>query len=67
MKYVLLERNAKKWAQKQNAEGMAAEDQVFFNLHAKFMMTKIIEIVSKHQLTNFMQELLSKYASLKLE
>ncbi|KAJ6918217.1 hypothetical protein NC651_012454 [Populus alba x Populus x berolinensis] len=39
MKYVLLERNAKKWAQKQNAERMAAEDQ----------------------------ELLSKYASLKLE
>uniref|UniRef100_A0A2K2AAS1 Cullin N-terminal domain-containing protein n=1 Tax=Populus trichocarpa TaxID=3694 RepID=A0A2K2AAS1_POPTR len=39
MKYVLLERNAKKWAQKQNAEGMEAEDQ----------------------------ELLSKYASLKLE
>ncbi|XP_011036826.1 PREDICTED: cullin-1-like [Populus euphratica] len=39
MKYVLLERNAKKWAQKQNAEGMEAEDR----------------------------ELLSKYASLKLE
>nr|TKS13822.1 cullin-1-like [Populus alba] len=39
MKYVLLERNAKKWAQKQNADGMEAEDQ----------------------------ELLSKYASLKLE
>uniref|UniRef100_A0A6M2EXA7 Cullin N-terminal domain-containing protein n=1 Tax=Populus davidiana TaxID=266767 RepID=A0A6M2EXA7_9ROSI len=38
MKYVLLERNAK-WAQKQNAEGMEAEDQ----------------------------ELLSKYATLKLE
>jgi cullin 1 len=67
MKYVLLEINANMWAQKQNAEGMEAEDQVFFNLHAKLMMTKIIEIVSKHQLTNFMQELLSKYASLKLE
>ncbi|KAH8507309.1 hypothetical protein H0E87_009719 [Populus deltoides] len=52
---------------KQNAEGMATEDRVFFNLHIKFMMTKIIEIISKHQLTNFMQEPLSKYASLKLE
>ena len=67
MKYVLLERNAKKWAQKQNAEGMEAEDQVIFNLHDKFMITKIIEVVSKHQLTNFTQELLSKYATLKLE
>ncbi|KAG6775065.1 hypothetical protein POTOM_018491 [Populus tomentosa] len=39
MKYVMLERNAEKWAQKRIAEGIAAEDQ----------------------------ELLSKYASLKLE
>ena len=54
MKYVMLERNAENWAQKRIAEGIAAEDQVFFNFHIKFMMIKIIEIVSKHQLTNFM-------------
>lgn len=32
MKYILLERNAKRWAGRQKANGVAAEDQVYLNI-----------------------------------
>ncbi|KAF2307250.1 hypothetical protein GH714_025793 [Hevea brasiliensis] len=38
MKYILLERNAKRWAQKQKANGVAAEDQELLSKYASLSL-----------------------------
>ncbi|KAJ6918218.1 hypothetical protein NC651_012454 [Populus alba x Populus x berolinensis] len=50
MKYIMLERNAEKWAQKRIAEGIAAEDQMDADTMLNEKLKKIDDVITKKKM-----------------